>query len=119
MSQSFPTDPQGNEFLPRYSFTKSNAPKTRVVSFGDGFEQRITFGINQNPKTFNLTFNVNETDSDTIENFLDDRAVDGASFTYTIPGESSMSFVCLQWSKQIPYLNRSTITATFRQVFEP
>ena len=119
MSQSFPTDPQGNEFLPRYSFTKSNAPKTRVVSFGDGFEQRITFGINQNPKTFNLTFNVNETDSDTIETFLDLRAVDGASFTYTIPGESSMSFVCLQWSKQIPYLNRSTITATFRQVFEP
>ena len=119
MSQSFPTNPQGNEFLPKYSFTKSNAPKTRVVAFGDGFEQRVSFGINQNPKTFNLTFDVNETDSDTIETFLDLRAVDGASFTYTIPGESSMSFVCLQWRKQIPYLNRSIITATFRQVFEP
>tara|TARA_R100000353_G_scaffold104281_2_gene75350 strand:- start:1649 stop:2008 length:360 start_codon:yes stop_codon:yes gene_type:complete len=119
MSQSFPTDSQGNDFVPKYSFTKTNAPKTRVVSFGDGFEQRITFGINQNPKTFNLTFDVSKTDSDTIETFLDLRAVDGASFTYTVPGESSMSFVCLQWNKQIPYLNRSTITATFRQVFEP
>ena len=72
-----------------------------------------------NPKTFNLTFDVSETDSDTIETFLDARGVDGASFTYTVPGESSMSFVCLNWRKQIPFLNRSTITATFRQVFEP
>ena len=116
---AFPTDSQGNQFSPKYSFSKTNAPKTRVVSFGDGFEQRITFGINQNPKTFNLTFDVNETDSDTIETFLDARGVDGASFTYTVPGESSRSFVCLEWRKKIPYLNRSTITATFRQVFEP
>ena len=119
MSQSFPTDSNGNQFLPQYSLRKNNAPKTRVVAFGDGFEQRITFGINQNPKTFSLTFDVSETDSDTIETFLDARGVDGASFTYTVPGESSMSFVCLDWRKQIPYLNRSTITATFRQVFEP
>ena len=55
---AFPTDSQGNQFSPKYSFTKTNAPKTRVVSFGDGFEQRITFGINQNPKTFNFTYEV-------------------------------------------------------------
>jgi hypothetical protein len=36
------------------------------------------------------------------------------------PGESSTSkFVCETWSKSIPYLNRATIQATFREVFEP
>ena len=39
--------------------------------------------------------NITETDSDTIETFLDDRADDRASFDYTPPGESASSkFVC-------------------------
>jgi len=115
---AFPTDAQGNQFVPKYSLRKNNSPKVRVISFGDGFEQRLSFGINQNPKTFDLTFDVSETDSDTIETFLDAR-IDGASFTYTVPTESSMSFVCSSWTKSIPYNNRSVISATFRQVFEP
>jgi len=28
-------------------------------------------------------------------------------------------WICQQWDKSIPYLNRATINATFRQVFEP
>ena len=34
-----------------------------------------------------FTFNVSETDADTIEGFLDSRANDSASFTFTPPGE--------------------------------
>jgi hypothetical protein len=30
-----------------------------------------------------------------------------------------MKFVCETWTKTIPYLNRATINATFREVFEP
>ncbi len=105
---------------PTYGVQKSSAPVTRKVQFGDGYEQRLTFGLNQNPKSFNLTFEVSETDSDTIETFLDARAADNASFDFTPPGEGSSSkFVCEQWTKSIPYLNRATIQATFRQVFEP
>ena len=105
---------------PTYGLQKSSAPNIRKVQFGDGYEARLTYGINQNPKVFNLTFEVSETDADTIETFLDARAADYASFDFTPPGESSASkFVCEQWSKSIPYLNRATIQATFRQVFEP
>jgi len=105
---------------PTYGVQKSSAPVTRKVQFGDGYEQRLTFGLNQNPKSFSLTFEVSETDSDTIETFLDARAADNASFDFTPPGEGSSSkFVCEQWSKSIPYLNRATIQTTFRQVFEP
>ena len=107
---------------PTYGQQKRSAPLTRTVRFADGYEHRILFGLaqHQNPKIFNFTFNVSETDSDTIETFLDDRANDSDSFTFTPPGESSSSeFVCEAWSKSIPYNNRATIQATFRQVFEP
>jgi phage-related protein len=105
---------------PTYGAQKSSAPNFRIARFGDGYEQRTTFGLNQNPKQWDLTWNVSETDADTIETFLDARAADGASFEWTPLGESTeYKWVCEQWSKSIPYLNRATITATFRQVFEP
>ena len=105
---------------PTYGTSKSSAPAVRTIRFGSGYQQRATFGINQNPKVYGLTFEVSETDADTIETFLDARAADNASFDFTPPGESSSSkFVCEQWDKSIPYLNRATIQATFREVFEP
>ncbi len=91
------------------------------MRFGDGYEQRLAFGVNQNPKVWNLSFvNLTETDSDTIETFLDARASDNASFDWQPPGESTTyKWVCEQWSKSIPFANRATIQATFREVFEP
>ena len=153
------------------------------------------FGLaaHQNPKSYNLRFEVSETEADVIEAFLDSRANDSASFTFTPPGEGftktgtysqsgttvtitianhgiavgetvtidytsgsatdgtfivgsaadantltvtaassatnsgnvsvtvsgAGQYVCESWSKSIPYLNRATINATFREVFEP
>ena len=107
---------------PTYGVQKASSPKTRVVQFADGYEQRFLFGLaeHQNPKEYRLTFKVSEADADTIETFLDARANDSASFDFTPPGESSAGkYVCPGWSKSIPYLNRATISATFREVFEP
>ena len=107
---------------PKYGQQKNSAPNTRTVRFADGYEHRILFGLaqNQNPKVFNFTFEVAQADAVKIENFLDARANDSASFDFTPPGEASSSkFVCESWSKSIPYLNRATIQATFREVFEP
>ena len=107
---------------PTYGMSKKSRPKTRTVKFADGYEHRIFLGIDahQNPKEYSFTWNVSESDSDIIETFLDDRALDRESFTYTPPGESaSKQFVCDSWNKTIPYNNRASITATFRQVFEP
>ncbi len=99
---------------PTYGLQKRSSPVVRTVRFGDGYEQRTSLGLNQNPKVYNLTFNVSEADADTIETFLDARAADNASFDFTPPGEGSSSkFVCENWSKSIPYLNRASIQATF------
>jgi len=180
---------------PTYGQQKRSAPNTRTVRFADGYEHRILFGLaqHQNPKIFNFTFNVSEIEADVIEAFLDSRANDSASFTFTPPGEgftktgtydqtgttstitmtnhglavgdevtidytsgtavdgvfvvvttadsntftvtaaASLSssgnvsvtlsgagqYVCENWNKSIPYNNRATIQATFREVFEP
>ena len=112
---------------PTYGQQKRSAPKVRTVTFADGFEHRINFGLtqHQNPKIYQFTFNVSEVEADVIENFLDDRANaagkanDSDSFDFIPPGESvSQKFVCQSWSKSIPYNNRATIQATFREVFE-
>ena len=107
---------------PTYGQRKQSRPLTRTIRFADGYEHRLLFGLAQlqNPKEFSFTFDVSETDADTIETFLDARAVDSASFDFTPPGEASSSkFVCESWSKSIPYNNRASIQATFREVFEP
>ena len=115
---TFPSSPQ-----PSYGLSKKSAPKTRTVRFAEGYEHRILFGLaqNQNPKIYDLSWNnITETESDTLETFLDARANDSASFTYTPPNESSSSqYVCESWTKTINYPNLASIKATFREVFEP
>ena len=104
---------------PSYGAAKSSEPKVNAVQFGSGYEQRVVFGINQNPKVWDLSWNnITEANADTIEAFLDARGGQ-ESFDWTPPAEStSYKWVCQQWNKQINYTGRATITATFRQVFE-
>jgi len=114
MSETFPS------IAPDYGAQKSSEPNIKVVRFNDGYEKRLSFGLNQNPKSWTLSFeNITEAESDTIEAFLDARAKDAASFSWTPPGSSvAYKWVCEKWSKEIPYANRATIQTSFRQVFE-
>ena len=109
------------DISPDYGAQKTSAPIVRKVQFGDGYEARLKYGLSQNPKVWTLSFvNLTEADSDTIETFLDARADDYASFDWSPPDETSTyKWVCERWTKSIPYANRATIQATFRQVFEP
>ena len=74
---------------PTYGMRKKSNPKVRVTSLGDGYEFRALYGLplSQDPKVYDLTFNVSETDADVIEAFLRSRVNDQASFTFTPPAE--------------------------------
>tara|TARA_R100000231_G_scaffold138335_1_gene116470 strand:+ start:4772 stop:5146 length:375 start_codon:yes stop_codon:yes gene_type:complete len=105
-----------------YGMQKTSAPLTRVTRFADGFEQRVVFGLpqNQNPKVYTLRFEKSKDDAQKIEDFLDLQHRNASSFNFAPEGESvTRKVVCEQWSKTIPYNNRATINATFREVFEP
>ena len=107
---------------PTYGASKSSRPRTRTVQFGDGYQQRLLYGIpsHMNPKEWSLTWNVSEADADTIETFLDARAEDSASFDWSPLDETdTYKWIRPEWDKSIPYTGRATITARFIQVFEP
>ena len=76
---------------PSYSAKKEQKPITRTVSFVDGFEQRLMFGLPnfQNPRKYNLRWeNITEEEADTIDYFLQERAFDKATFDYVPPREA-------------------------------
>ena len=74
---------------PTYGMRKTSSPKVRTTQLGDGYEFRALYGLplSQDPKVYDLTFNVSETESDVIEAFLRSRVNDQASFTFTPPAE--------------------------------
>ena len=76
---------------PTYGMRKTSSPRIRTTSFGDGYEFRALFGLplTQDPKVYDLTFIVSETEADVIEGFLRSRVNDQASFTFTPPAEGS------------------------------
>lgn len=62
------------DYKPRVGASKSSAPAVRSTKFGDGYEQRVRFGLNQDPKEWTLEWNVTEEVADEIETFLEARA---------------------------------------------
>ena len=44
---TFPTRQDGTDIEPSYTVSKKSQPNTRVVKFGDGYEHRLLFGLNQ------------------------------------------------------------------------
>ena len=108
------------DFDPQYSATKRSQPIQRITQFGDGYQQRTSFGLNQDPKVWNLTFNVKDSDADTIETFLEARGKDGASFDWSPPDEATTyKWICKGFGREMFDSDRSRITASFEQVFEP
>ena len=76
---------------PSFSVKKESEPITRTVVFGDGYEHRLGFGVpsHLNPRQYTLTWqNITEDQADTIEYFLNERALDKASFDYAPPREN-------------------------------
>jgi len=121
MTQPLPNNSASSSFAPDFGLSKRNVPKTFISSLGDGIEHRTTIGLNQNPKTFDLTFkNISEADADILTDFFDLRAEDGDNISYTVPTESAaMKFVVEGgYTKTIDFANIATVKVKFRQVFD-
>ena len=107
---------------PAYGTTQTVEQKGLATKLGDGYEFRTVFGLPANKRlhVVNLSFNISETDADTIDTFLNSRFDDQASFDYTMTGETSArKFKCTRRSKSIPYLNRVNMNLTLEEGAEP
>lgn len=106
-------------YTPSFPASEISKPRVRRVALGDGYEQRVRFGLNTDMKEWRLTFD-NRTDAqrDEILAFFEARGGWDA-FTWTTPHGDLGQFVCDEWQSQLNSCNFNTITATFRQVPEP
>jgi phage-related protein len=104
---------------PLVGASKVSQPSVRNVQFGDGYSQRLRFGLNTDLKIWNLRFDVSEPDADEIESFLEARG--GAEhFDWSPPDDTATyKWICQNWNKTINVLGRAEISATFQQVIEP
>lgn len=106
-------------WTPSFEATEASRPRVRKFEAGDGYQQRIRFGLNTDAKEWSLQFaNRNDSERDAILAFLEARgAVE--SFDWTTPRGISGKFICEEWQATLSNCNNNQIRATFKQVFEP
>jgi phage-related protein len=108
---------------PTYASQLQMKPAVNLIKFGNGYEQRIADGINNNLQKFNLNFegrDKNETRA--IAHFLHKRkAVDPFFFDAPFPYNFDISqsypkrFICDEWDVAYNFYNNYNITAKFSE----
>lgn len=104
-------------YQPAYEAVVDNAPRVKTASFGDGYEQRVSDGINTNKQMWDVVFQRAKTDIDAIDAFF---AAKGGvdSFTWTPAGGTEIKVICRSWSRRFIAPNVGVISTKFEQVFE-
>lgn len=106
-------------YTPDFGAKVSKRPEVRAVKFSDGYEQRVSYGINTTAQVWELTFAFrDDTEAGGIDSFLSARrGVD--SFSWQPPNEpAALKFICREWSRSVDENNLNTISARFEQVFD-
>jgi len=105
-------------WTPSYGAQESSQPSVRAIKFGDGYEQRLAYGLNTDLKTWNLEFgNVSTAEKDQITGFLEARQ-GTQNFNWTTPNNVVGSFVCQEWTVTSTGPSRWTISTVFREVVD-
>lgn len=98
-------------------WSADEAPSNFVVKFGDGYEQRMSRGINGNPYKFKVSFSGNFAEMGVIRAFL--RARDAVeSFIWVNPFSESGFYVARKWSFSREVNGIYRISTEFEQVFD-
>lgn len=106
-------------YSPSFAITEESQPRVRTVQYGDGYSQRLRYGLNTDPKVWQLRFEIrSDTETTNITDFLEARG--GAeSFDWTPPRGNAGKYICSNWTVDMVSYDNNSITATFVEVFEP
>lgn len=105
------------DYQPEYATNVDVTPKVRKAQFGDGYVQRVADGINNLPRKWNLTFMLQTSDMDVVENFL--KSTKGTTnFTWTPPrGDSGKWCVEQNWNRSVANFGYETLSVVFEEDF--
>ena len=109
-----------NEFIwvPSYSLSTSQQPNVLAIKFGNGYEQRLKEGINNNLLSLSLKFESrSEVETVAITHFLSS-AEGYKSFWFKAPSPFNVSkkFVCREWSLNQQFDDNYTVSSKFDEV---
>jgi phage-related protein len=107
-------------WVPTFNSTINNQPKTSVVQFGNGFQQRTRQGLNNLLVTAEFSFEHRTTDeAKAIVHFLNQRGgVESFLFLLPEPYSSTRKFICKSFPHTEVFHNNHSIKATFEEVVE-
>lgn len=90
-------------------------PKIKTIKFGDGYEQRIQDGINNDLRTYDITLTVQRESAKFIDQFLT-RHGGLHAFKWREPNTNHLITVkCSSWSSNVSN-TVITINATFEEI---
>ena len=103
---------------------RSNTPRVLLANFGDGYEQRLSDGINVLDQTMSLSFSTRpKAEIDDLVAFFESLGgVSRFKFNLEDSNESSdtetIFCICSQWNQTWAYDNFYSLTAAIRRVYE-
>lgn len=105
-------------WTPSYNSQVDEEPRVLSNSYGDGYQQRVGDGINNNLPKWAVRFDVRElAEAGAIRDFL--RARGGVeAFDWTPPLGSAGKWICRKWSANASGPMTYDISAVFEQVPE-
>lgn len=102
---------------PSLAATANSAPKVTEAKFGDGYVQRSPKGINNNPMSWDLSFDaLSSHDADAIEDFLATLYA-CLPFTWTDLRGRTGQYICPSWSRVYSDEDANSVRAKFEQFF--
>lgn len=120
---TFDSSTVGSDVSPSYPPKLTIENNVITASLGDGFEQRLSKGINPSRRTFALTFsNRSNTVTNNILNFLSSATGgnNGAkSFNWSPPLGATGKWICQNPSVEIVANDLNNLELVFVEVFEP
>ena len=123
-------DLNGTVRVPDKGMTLATTPKVRLANFGDGYTQRISYGINSLAQQFSVSFNDRtKAEIDAIVSFLNEKeGVESFDFTFPFKGdgvssnedetELTIRVYCSTWQQSFSYDDFYSLSATFIRVYE-
>ncbi|HEJ9485622.1 TPA: phage tail protein [Proteus mirabilis] len=105
------------EFIwrPEFGYQVSHEPKVKVAKFGNGYEQRVKDGINNQLKTYQLSFIKTAEIGKKIDLFLQERGAVRSFLWLTSDDNTKRRFVCRSW-QTTPNNTVWNISCTFEEV---
>jgi phage-related protein len=103
---------------PSYNVQVSHDPRVHVIQYGDGYEQRIKDGINNNILKLNLSFEArSQLETTAILHFLNDKEGWGP-FYFKAPEPYSLikKFVCETFNSSFVFDDNYNIQCSLREI---